>query len=188
MTAMEPVTLQTGLQAAQAVVSVGQAGAWIGPLLVGLAAAVLDYSAIGPHAMRDRLAVAGYYAAAISFVYLLGLATWEQSAFHDYNWRMLGAVASLITHGALLLAMFGTIIGPTRTLAKNVQARVKFAVAETSGATKVNQPLLGWTVAAAVTAPLSGTSGWGGFVAGIASATTGLWSGIVSVVMSWLGG
>jgi hypothetical protein len=187
MTAMEPVTL-AGLQAAQAVVSIGQAGAWVGPLLVGLTAAALDYSAVGPHAMRDRLAVAGYYAAAISFVYLLGLATWEQAMFSDYNWRMLGAVASLITHGALLLAMFGTLIGPTRTLAKSLQARVKFAVAEVSGATKINQPLLGWTIAAAVTAPLAGDAGWGGFVAGIASATTGLWSGVVSVVMHWLGG
>jgi hypothetical protein len=183
---MEPAAL-TGLQAAQAVVSIGQTGAWVGPLLVGLAAAALDYSAIGPHAMRDRFAVAGYYAAAISFVYLLGLATWEQRVFSDYNWRMLGAVASLITHGALLLAMFGDLFGPTRALARNVQSRVKFAT-ESSGLTKVNQPLLGWTVAAAASAPLAGTSGWGGVVAWIASATTGLWSGLVSVVMHWLGG
>ena len=188
MNAMDPVTLHTGLAAVRATVSIGRAGAWVGPLLVGLAAAGLDYSAVGPHAMRDRFAVAGYYAAAISFVYLLGLATWEESAFGDYNWRMLGAVASLITHGALLLAMFGSLIGPTRTLATTMQAKVKFASADASGATKINQKLLGWTVGAALTAPLSGNAGWGGLVSGIASATTGIWGSVVSAVMHFLGG
>ena len=138
---MDPLTATAPVLTIQTVVSVGQTGAWVGPLLVGLAAAALDYSAVGPHAMRDRVAVAGYYASAISFVYLLGLAGWEKTTFADYNWRMIGACASLATHGALLLAMFGTLIGPTRTLAKSMQAKVKFAT-EASGMTKVNQPLL----------------------------------------------
>jgi len=185
MNAMDPVTLHTGLAAVRATVSIGRAGAWIGPLLVGGLAAALDASAIGKHAWRDRFAVAGYYAAAISFVTLLGLATWEQTAFSDYNWRMAGAVASLITHGALLLAMFGGLIGPTRTLSADLAKKVKFGSEATA---KVNQTLLGWTIAAAVTAPLSGESGWGGVVTSIASATTGLWGGVVGVVMHWLGG
>jgi hypothetical protein len=183
-----PTAATVTVHAAQSVVTIGQTGAWVGPLLVGLTAAGLDYSAIGPTAWRDRLAVAGYYAAAISFVYLLGLAQWEQAAFAgNYNWRMLGACTSLATHGALLLSMFGTLIGPTRTLANAVAGRVHF-LSEDSKKAKVNQTLLGWSVAAAVTAPLSGTGGWGGLVSGIASLTTGMWSGVVTVVMHWLGG
>jgi hypothetical protein len=183
-----PTAATVTVHAAQAVVSIGQTGAWVGPLLVGLAAAGLDYSAAGPTAWRDRFAVAGYYAAAISFVYLLGLAEWEQAAIRgNYNWRMLGAVASLATHGALLLAMFGGLIGPTRTLATAVAGRVNF-LSEDSKKAKVNQTLLGWTAAAAVSAPLAGTGGWGGLVAGIASLTTGMWSGVVTAVMHWLGG
>lgn len=180
--AIAPLTLQ----AARSVVTVGQAGAWIGPLLVGGLAAALDASGIGSHAWRDRLAVCGYYASAISFVTLLGLAGWEREMFSDYNWRMAGAVASLVTHGALLLAMFGTLLGPTRAASKSIAARIKLGNAE--AASKVNQTLLAWTVAAAVTAPMSGSKGWGNVVDAIATATTGMWSGLVAAVMSWLGG
>jgi hypothetical protein len=135
----------TGVHAAAiAVVTVGQVGTWIGPLLVGMLAGALDASATGPDAWRDRVAVAGYYASFVSFVQLLGLAAWEQRAFGDYNWRVTGAVFSLIFHGALLLAMFGGLIGPTRPLAVSLAARVKFGGTESATA-KINQTLMGWT-------------------------------------------
>jgi hypothetical protein len=185
MNAAQPHTTYAVVLAAQSVVSIGQAGAWIGPLLVGGLAAALDASAIGAHAWRDRIAVCGYYAAAISFVTLLGLAGWERSMFTDYNWRMAGAVASLVTHGALLLAMFGGLIGPTRALSAEIAKKIKFGSDATA---KVNQTLLGWTVAAAVTAPMAGTGGWGAVVDAIAAGTTGMWGAIVGTVMSWLGG
>jgi hypothetical protein len=170
-----------------AAIDVGRAGTWVGPLLVGAAAGALDYSAIGPHAMRDRLAVIGYYASAVSFVHLLGLAEWERSMVTDYNWRMIGALASLITHGALLLAMFGGRLAWTKALAAAVAGRLKFD-SEASKAAKVNTALVGWAVAAAVAAPLSGQAGWGAVVDWIGGATTGMWSGIARFILSWFGG
>jgi hypothetical protein len=170
-----------------AAVSVGQTGAWVGPLLVGAVAGALDYSAIGPHAMRDRLAVIGYYASAVSFVHLFGLAEWERSVITDYNWRMIGALASLVTHSALLLAMFGSRIAWTRAIAAAVAARLKFD-SEASKAVKVNTALVGWSVTAAAVAPLSGRAGWGAVVDWIGGATTGLWSVIVGFILSWFGG
>lgn len=174
--------------AVEAAVTIGQTGAWVGPLLVGLAAAGLDYSAVGSDAWRDRFAVAGYYASAVSFAWLLGLAGWERELVaSDYNWRMIGACASLATHGALLLAMFGSMIGPTKVLAASLAARLKFAGTE-SKAAKINQVLLGWTVSAGITAPLSGDAGWGRIVDGIATATTGTWGALIHMLFRWLGG
>jgi hypothetical protein len=174
--------------AAIATVDIGRSGAWVGPLIVGMLAGALDYSAAGAGAWRDRVAVAGYYACAVSMSAILGWTDYIRGAVAgDYNWTMIGAVISLITHGALLLAMFGTMLGPTRAISKQMQARVKFASGD-SKAAKINQTLLGWTVAAAASAPLSGDAGWGSTVDLIATGCTGLWGGIVGVVMHWLGG
>ena len=59
MNAAQPHTAHAVVLAAQSVVSIGQAGAWIGPLLVGALAAALDASAIGAHAWRDRIRRSG---------------------------------------------------------------------------------------------------------------------------------
>lgn len=170
--------------AAVAALSIGQTGAWVGPLIVGGAAAALDYSAAGATALRDRIAVMGYYASAVSFVYLLGFSTWITSLIDtDYNWRMAGACFSLVTHGALLVCWFNW----PKALVKGLAKRLKWASAD-SAAAKINQTLLGWTVAAALSSPLSGSGGWGKVVNAIAGFTTGIWSWIVAALFHWLGG
>jgi hypothetical protein len=171
------------LTATLAVVDIGRAGAWVGPLIVGALAGGLDYSAAGSAALRDRVAVPGYYAAAVSFCFLLGLAQWEQATITDYNWRMIWGTVSVVTHGCLLVCWFGR---PAR-LAKALGKITKFAGTDSSAA-KINQTLLGWTVAAAVTAPMSGDGGWGSIVATIAQATTGIWSSAVTLYFHWIGG
>lgn len=167
-----------------AAVNVGQAGAWVGPVLVGGAAAGLDYTAAGPVAVRDRIAVMGYYASAISFVYLLGFSGWITGMVDpDYNWRMLGALVSLVAHGALLVCFFGW----PKALAKALAKRLKWTGAD-SQAAKINQTLLGWTVVAACSSPLSGSGGWGTVVSAIARTTTGVWGSLASAIFKWLGG
>jgi hypothetical protein len=170
--------------AAPAAVTIGQTGAWVGPLAVGLLAGALDYSAAGPGAIRDRFAVMGYYACAISMAAILGWTGWIRDMIGtSYDWRMVGAVASLITHGALLVCFFNR---PT-AIAKVLSKKIGFNSGASSSA-KINQTLLGWTVAAALTASLSGEQGWGRVVDSIATATTGLWGGLVNIVFTWLGG
>lgn len=161
-------------------VTIGQSGAWIGPLALGLLAGLLDYSAAGSGALRDRVAVVGYYASAVSMFAILGL-RWTPSA--DYSWRMAFAVASLITHGALLICWLGR---PT-AVAKQLSKKLAFNSGASSSA-KINQTLLGWTVAAAFTAPLSGNQGWGRVVDTIVTATTGAGAVVLNSVFKWLGG
>jgi hypothetical protein len=105
----------------------------------------------------------------------------------DYNRRMIGAVISLVTHGALLLGMFGQLIGPVRAIGKDIAKRIKFDSAD-SKAAKINQTLLNLTIAAGLSAPLSGNAGWGTVVNAIGTFTTGLWGAFVGWVFSWLGG
>lgn len=166
---------------------IGRPGEWIGPMLVAGLAGGLDYSAAGPARLRDRVAVIGYYAAAVSFAAILGWTGYIRGEVHSYSWVMAWAVASLVTHAALLLAMFGELFGWFRAVSKKIGKAVGFASGDSTAA-KINGKLLGWTLAAAITAPMSGTGGWGHLVDQIVSGTTGAWSGIVTVVQHWLGG
>jgi len=162
---------------------IGQPGSWVGPLAFGLLAGVLDYSAAGPSAIRDRVAVVGYYASAVSFAALLGLSDWMRDTTTAYDWRMAAAIASLITHGALIVVW----VGWPKPFAKQLAKTVQWGGAASSAA-KINQTLLGWTIAAAITAPMAGDQGWGTVVDGIASMTTGLWSALAGAILGWLGG
>jgi hypothetical protein len=180
-------TTRDAAAAAAGIVRVGQPGGWFGPAVVGLIAGLLDYSAFGPHAMRDRVAVIGYYACGISFSYLLGFAQWEQAQITTPDWRMAWGVVSLITHGALLLAMFGHFFEWTKKVAEKIAKRLQFAGTK-SAAIAINGTLLSWTLAAVATAPMSGKAGWGYVVQEIAYGCTSVWGLIVGVLEAWLGG
>lgn len=172
------------MNAAVAAIDIGQSGTWIGPLLVGLASGGLDYSAAGPAALRDRVAVAGYFASAVSFAELTGWTPWIRGAFASYDWRVFGAVANLAVMGALLIVW----IGRPRKLAAQLAGVVKFAGTD-SQAAKINQTLLGWTITAALTSPLAGDGTWGRIVDSITTATTGFWGATVGALINqWLGG
>jgi hypothetical protein len=166
-----------------AMVDIGRPGMWVGPFLVAVLSGALDYSAAGPTAIRDRVAVMGYYAAAISFAQLLGWTPFLRAEVVDYNWRMVGALASLVTHGALLVAFAGR----PRALAAQLASMVGLG-GKASDRARLNQTLLGWTVAAALSAPLAGTGGWGRVVDWVATVTTGAWSALASAVLSAIGG
>jgi hypothetical protein len=165
------------------VVTIGKTGEWVGPLVVGLLAGLLDYSAAGPVALRDRVAVMGYYACTVSMSAVLGWTGYIRGEVQDYNWLMIGALISLVAHGALLVVF----LGRPKTLAKALSKPLRWNSAD-SNAVKINQTLLGWTVTAGLAAPLSGTQGFGHLVDGIAGVTTGAWSSIVTAVLHWLGG
>lgn len=166
-----------------AAIDIERPGLWVGPFLVAVLSGALDYSAAGPAAVRDRIAVMGYYAAAVSFAAILGWTPIIRAEVVDYNWRMIGALASLATHGALLIAFAGR----PRALAVQLAGMVKLG-GKTSDQARINQTLLGWTVAAALSAPLAGTGGWGRVVDTVATVTTSVWSSIASAVLSAIGG
>jgi hypothetical protein len=166
-----------------AAIDIGRTGTWVGPFLVAVLAGALDYSAAGPASIRDRIAVMGYYAAAISFAALTGWTPLLRDMITDYNWRMVGALVSLATHGALLIAFAGR----PRALAGQLASVVELG-GKTSDHARLNQTLIGWTVAAALSAPLAGTGGWGRVVDGVATVTTGAWSALASAVLAAIGG
>jgi hypothetical protein len=166
-----------------AAIDIGRTGMWVGPFVVAVLAGALDYSAAGPASIRDRIAVMGYYAAAVSFAQILGWTPLIRAEVVDYNWRMIGALVSLITHGALLICWFGW----PRALAAHLASMVKLG-GKTSDQVRLNQTLIGWTIAAALSAPLAGTGGWGRVVDGVATVTTGAWSALASAVLAAIGG
>jgi hypothetical protein len=166
-----------------AMVDIGRPGMWVGPFLVAVLAGALDYSAAGPAAVRDRIAVMGYYAAAVSFAALTGWTPLLRGMVVDYNWRMVGALVSVATHGALLVAFAGR----PRALAGQLAAMVGLGM-KVSDKARLNQTLIGWTVAAALSAPLAGTGGWGRVVDGVATVTTSAWSALASAVLAAIGG
>jgi hypothetical protein len=166
-----------------AMVDIGRPGMWVGPFLVALLSGALDYSAAGPASVRDRIAVMGYYAAAISFAALLGWTPFLRDMITDYNWRMVGACVSVATHGALMVAF----VGWPRALAAQLASMVKLGM-KASDKARLNQTLLAWTVAAALSAPLAGTGWWGLVVDRIATVTTSVWSALASAVLAAIGG
>lgn len=174
-----PVSALDAALAVQVTVAGAPVGlAWIGPLAVGGIGAGLDYSAPGNAAVRDRFAVIFYYACFVSFGEILGWNPWiKEQIGDDYNWRMIGGVASLVVTGALLVVFFNR----PKKLAARLSGRLNFASTD-SDAIKINQTLVAWVAAAAATAPLSGDGGWGHVVELIGVWCTG-WPG---AVVSWL--
>jgi hypothetical protein len=166
------------------IAATGAAGAWVGPAVVGGVGGFVDYVGGKASVVRDRIAVVFYYAAVISFAELLGWNPWIRSQVGgDYSWRMVGAVASLITHGCLVVVWLGW----PKQWAKGLSKRLRFASSD-SEANKINQTLLGWTTAAALTAPLSGDAGWGHIVRLIGEWTTATPGHVVTWLFHWLGG
>lgn len=150
-------------------------------LLIGILAAVLDWSGVGPHAIRDRVAAIGYLASALGWFDQLGVASWElamhRAAGHDARiiWSMAAVVPILFWIGAMvpaipILGRFGKL-----TLRKGPggggETGGKFGKAAQSQ-DRINSWLLAWTVAVAASVPLTMPSAYRGIVDAITSTVT----------------
>ena len=136
-------------------------------LLTGVIAAVIDWSGVGPHALRDRFAAILYLASALGWSEQLGIAAWEASMLAplDHDTRVIWAMAAVVPLGFWLGAMvpavgslgrFGRLQfrkGPST----GAGAGSKFGGAGKAAAAgdRINSWLLGWTLAVAVAVPIT---------------------------------
>jgi len=165
-----------------ALVSAPLSGDWVGPTFAALLAGALDYSAAGAMAVRDRLAVMGYYASTLGFSILTGWTAGLRAYVGDPQWQIVGAWAAGLIHLAMLCVFFGR---PKR-LAKPLGVHMKFASAD-SKAVKINGTLLGWTVAAAASAPLA-LGPMATLIDAVGLGTTHVWAAVISAINSLMTG
>jgi len=157
-------------------------GDWVGPTISAGIAGGLDYSAWGSSAIRDRLAVFGYYAATVGFALLVGWTAGVRAQFSDPQMQDVGAWIAGLSH----LGMIAVFLGRPKIIAKNLRKLVRFHSAD-SDAARINGTLLGWTVVAALSAPLA-LGPMAGLVNGIGLITTHTWDGFVQLLNHFMTG
>jgi|WetSurMetagenome_2_1015567.scaffolds.fasta_scaffold512429_2 hypothetical protein len=162
-------------------------GKWFGPILMFAASFLLDYSAIGSNAFRDRIAAAGYYAATAG---LIAIYKWEgviQGWFSaDSDWKLAGSAIAALLHIGLVLAMIGDKLKGTAQISKKIHSLIGLN-SKDSGENKINMTLLRWSIFAAASSVLA-RGPIGGFVVWVGGLLTGIWTWIASAITNGIGG
>lgn len=160
--------------------------------LVGALAALIDWSGVGPHAARDRIAAIGYLASALGWFDLIGLAGWESrmhsSAGHEARiiWSMIGVVPVGFWLGAMAPAI--PVLGRLGQLSFRRGAAAQARGAQAASSARINGHLLVWNVAVAASIPLAMPTGaYHDLVVALAGAVTGSASAVAGAVGSWFG-
>jgi len=166
-------------------------------LLIGVLAALLDWSGIGPHALRDRIAAIGYLASALGWSSNLGIAAWEIRLHHaaSHDARVIWSMASVVPVGFWLGAMVPAlpILGRFGQLGFRRSGDIRAARSATAGAgagrsqDRINSWLLAWTIAVAAAVPLAMPSSYQGIVAAITTSVTGAAQAVGSAVGTFFG-
>lgn len=168
-------------------VAVGEVGEWFGPVLVFAAAFGLDWSALGSHSLRDKIAMLGYYAGTVSAISIF---EWEddvQGWFDaSWSWNLTGAVIASVLHLCVLLAMFGTRIKWLSGLGKRV-CDLAHIDSKDSSANRINTTLMMWSIAAGASSvlargPSAGPIHW------LGTLITGLWGWLANGLITLHGG
>lgn len=107
--------------------SVGPVGEWFLPAVVIGLALLLDATAAGPAAKRDRVAAALTYTGTLGMISVYGWADDIQSWIGS-SWSMTvaGSALAFLAHVALLLVLAGDRFGPTKRIAAWLQGRACF--------------------------------------------------------------
>jgi hypothetical protein len=166
-------------------------------LLTGVLAAVIDWSGVGPHALRDRFAAILYLASALGWSEQLGIAAWEASMLaplgHDA--RVIWAMAAVVPLGFWVGAMVPAIgsLGRFGRLqfrqGASTGAGSKFGGGKAAaGGDRINGWLLGWTLAVAAAVPITmPAAAYSAIVAAITGTVTTTGTAIGTVVGSFFG-
>jgi len=187
LAAATPTPHPAAAPAVTVAVHVGQAGEWFGPVVVLVAALILDWSALGSVALRDRIAVAGYYSAALSMISIFGWQHTVQGWFDgSWSWQLAGSALAFIAHAGLVLAMIGSRFKWSGALATKVHGLIHMQHKD-STANRINGTLLGSSAMAAASSVLA-RGPLAGFVAFVAHILTGVWSWLAERIVTGLGG
>jgi hypothetical protein len=157
-------------------------------LLTGVLGAVIDWSGVGPNALRDRFAAILYLASALGWFEQLGIAAWEARVFAPMSndMRIIWAMAAVVPVGFWVCAMLPAL-GPLGRFG-GIQLRKSGGGGDggkgkgkgKGGGSKaapagdrINGRLLGWTIAVACSVPtVMPASAYAAFVAAITVSVT----------------
>jgi hypothetical protein len=139
-------------------------------VLLGIIAATIDWSGVGPNSARDRVAAIGYLASALGWSQQLGIDRWEVEMLgtlsHDWRilWSMVGVAVTGFWIGAMVPAL--PILGRFGQL--SFRGRGRSSVGRPGGASgaaaaggalpsasRINGKLLSWTIGVAAATPLA---------------------------------
>jgi hypothetical protein len=139
-------------------------------VLITAVSLLIDWSAAGPTALRDRIAAIGYLAATLGWLDTIGFAAWEATAVSGLGhtarnlWSMGSAVPAILWFFAMApaLPIFGRVGQITfrvnwtgRGRGKGKSKGKSASGDESSSAERINTNLLVWSAAVAAAAPLS---------------------------------
>lgn len=125
----------------------------------------IDYSAVGPNSLRDRVAAVLYLASALGWFQRLGLAAWEEEllAQLSHDWRiacaMPGAVVMFLWCCAMVPALphFGRLGAISYRKSAGTPGAAPagkvHAITAVKSGEKINTYLLYWTIAFAASLP-----------------------------------
>jgi len=169
------------------VVRVGEWGEWFGPIFVLVASLVLDWSALGSVAIRDRIAAAGYYTAALSMISIFHWEATVQGWFGaSPSWQLAGSALSFFMHAGLVIAMVGSRFKWSKGMAKKIREWMHMEHADSS-ANRINSTLMSWASAAAASSVLA-RGPLANFVHFVAQVLTGAWAVLTNAGVHGLGG
>jgi hypothetical protein len=187
LAAATPPPAPAAAPATAIVVRVGQGGEWFGPSLVLAASLLLDWTAVGPVALRDRVAAAGYYSAAVAMISIFAWDDDIQGWFGgSWSWQLTGSAIAAVMHCGLLVAAIGHRWKWTAGMAKRLGKLIHLEHGD-STANRINSVLMGWAVTAGASSVLA-RGPMASFVHFVARALTGFWSWLGNVLVTALGG
>jgi hypothetical protein len=130
---------------------VGPVGEWFLPALIIGIALLIDATALGAAAKRDRFAAAMTYTGTIGFIGVYGWANDIQGWLGDtWSWRVAGSAVSVLAHAALVIVLVGDRIDRTKRLNAWLSGRVGVAAGGSGG-----QPRTGASAAGGATTTAS---------------------------------
>jgi hypothetical protein len=118
---------------------VGPVGEWFLPAVIIGIALILDATAVGGAAKRDRIAAALTYTGALGFIAVYRWAATIQGWVGDsWSWRITGSAISLLVHAGLVIVLIGPWIEKT----KKQSAWLSSKVGVTVGAGRKDSPVV----------------------------------------------
>lgn len=171
---------------------IGQAGQWFGPAVLVAIAILIDATAVGKEAKRDRVAALLTYTATLGFISIYGWSRTIQGWFSgSWSWQLTGSAISLIAHLALLAVLLGEMGKKQESTLKRLNGwigpRVGIGSEDSKAVGRINTKLHLCAAATAMTFVL----GRGDSVAvqhAIGSFTTGAGAVVVNWTIGRLGG
>jgi hypothetical protein len=123
-------------------VKVGEVGEWFGPTAVLAVALILDATAAGSGAKRDRVAAALTYCATLGYISIYGWSDDVQGWFAgSWSMKLTGSIISFLAHAALIAIMIGDGSKWTKRINGWLGPRVGIGSADGEAVGKLNTKL-----------------------------------------------